>query len=92
MLTAVYRFLSVVSTLVVMRNGGVENDVSRALKLGAIAARGGEEAKRELEAATAKVQQLVDEDRALTADESAAIDASIESKLAAIAAVQLPED
>ncbi|HZF28728.1 MAG TPA: hypothetical protein VE907_06405, partial [Gammaproteobacteria bacterium] len=42
-----------------------------------------------LEQATAKVQTMVDENRGLTEEEDAALDASIQAKLDAIAATKI---
>jgi len=79
-----YQFLSVIAQLV----GG---DAGKLLMLGAAAGRAGAAGKQALAEATAKAQQLVDEKRGLTPEENAALDASIEEKLAAAAAVELPD-
>lgn len=85
------KFLSVLATYVEMKSGG-PNDVSRYLRLGAAIENAAGEVKEDLEVATAKIQALVDADRAPTAEEIADVDASIEAKLAAIAGVDLDAD
>jgi hypothetical protein len=85
------KFLSVLAVYVEMKSGG-PNDVSRFLKLGAAIDNARVDVKEQLEAATAKIQTLVAEDRAPTLEELAEVDASVEAKLAAIAAVDLDAD
>jgi hypothetical protein len=92
MLAALAQFLSLASSLVRMKNGGIENDVSKLLQWGGLAAKAGESGRRELAEATAKVQQLVDEDRGLTDSENDALDRAIADKLARAAAVDLGSD
>lgn len=82
---AIATFLETLSALAQLKTGGVPNDLSRLLHLGAVGVRVAAEGKTGLEEATAKVQQLVSEDRGLTDDENAAIDASINRKLKQIA-------
>ncbi len=82
-------FLEALSALATLKNGGVGNDLSKLLQLGAVGVRAAEQGKTGLEEATAKVQQLVDEDRGLTVDENAALDASIDAKLDAIAKTEI---
>lgn len=89
MLASIAKLLQLLSVLATAKNGGVATDLSKLLQLGSAATRAGEAGRAELEAAVAKVQQLVDEDRGLTDDENAALDASIEEKLKAAAAVDL---
>lgn len=84
---AIVLFLEALGALAQLKNGGQNNDITRLANLAAAGVRTAEAGKTGLEQATAKVQQLVDEDRALTDAENAALDASIEDKLAKIAAV-----
>ena len=82
------KFLSVLATYVEMKSGG-PSDASRFLRLGATIAGATVAVKEDLEAATAKIQALVDEDRAPTQEELDEVDASIEAKLKAIADANL---
>lgn len=86
-----YEFLTLLAALVERRkeNGGA--DVAKFLRLGAAAGKAGEEGRAALQEATDKVRQLVAEERGLTDEESAALDASIEDKLARIASIEIPE-
>lgn len=86
------KFLEILGTLVVMKNGGQPNDVSRLINYARLGARAGATGKRELEEAVAKVQQLVDEDRSMTDEELAELDEAIQGKLARAAAVELPPE
>ena len=79
------KFLSILATYVEMKNGGNANDISKYLRLGASIAGATKTVNEALAAATAKVELLVAEDRGLTEDENAELDASIEAKLAEIA-------
>lgn len=85
-------FLGALAELVRMKNGGTDNDVSKLLDYAKLGARAGDTGKRHLEKAVAVVQQLVAEDRALTDQELADLDASIRDKLARAAGVQIPAD
>jgi hypothetical protein len=89
MLAIFAKLLEGLHVLALMKAGGTETDLSKLLHLGGLAAAAGEEGRAELEAAVAKVKQLVDEDRGLTAEELAALDASIQSKIDRIANVDL---
>lgn len=91
MITALNNFLAVLSTLVAARSD-VDEDVVRFLNLSSIAVRAGDTGRQALEDATTKMRQLVAEGRSLDAEESAALDDSIASKLARAAAVDLDED
>lgn len=91
-MNALIGFLEALSLLVKMKNGGEPNDVSKLLELGATGARAKGDFDVAFTEARDKVQQLVNEDRGLTDEESAAIDASIEAKLARAAAVDLDTD
>lgn len=84
---AIIVFLEAIGALAQLKAGGQNNDITRLLNLAAAGVKTAELGKTGLEEATKKVQQLVDEDRGLTDAENAALDASIEGKLAAIAAV-----
>jgi hypothetical protein len=84
-----YEFLSLLAMLVERRKENGAADVAKLLHLGAAAGKAGAAGKEALEAAVAKVKQLVAEDRGLTDEENAALDASIEDKLARAAAVDL---
>lgn len=89
---ALIRFLEVLGTLVRMRNGGEENDVTRLINYARLGARAGDTGKRYLVAAVQKVEQLVAEDRHMTDAELAEIEASIQNKLARAAGVVLPAE
>ena len=92
---AIVVLLESLSALAMLKNGGQNNDLTRLMQLAAAGARTAQAGKTGLEEATAKVQQLVDEDRGLTDAENAAVDASIEAKLDAIAKTEIndaPED
>lgn len=91
-MTALIQFLETLALLVALKNGGRENDVTRMLRLAAVGARAKANLKEALDEARAKVQELVDQDRSLTDEENAAIDASIAEKLARAAAVDLESD
>lgn len=86
---AIARFLEVLGVLVVMKNGGEDNDLSKLLHYARLGVRAGDTGTEHLKAAVAKVEQLVVEDRNLTDAELAFIDASIKDKLARAAAVNL---
>jgi hypothetical protein len=87
-----YEFLMLLAQLVDQRKyGGNNADIIRLLKLGAAAGKAGVAGKEALEQATAKVKQLVTENRGLTNEEEAALDASIEDKLTRAAAVEIPD-
>jgi hypothetical protein len=90
-LVALARFFQVLGTLVTMRNGGVDNDLSRLLNYARMGALAGDKGREHLKAAVAKVEQLVAEDRSLTDEELADLDAAIKGKLARAAAVELPD-
>jgi hypothetical protein len=84
-----FDFLSLIATLAERRKENGAADVVKLLRLGASIGKAGEAGREALLEATAKVRQLVDEDRGLTDDENASLDASIEDKLARAAAVQI---
>lgn len=86
---AVVMFLEAMSGLAMLKNGGANNDLTRLLQLAAAGVRTAEAGKTGLEEAAKKVQQLVDEDRALTDAENKAIDADIDAKLEAIANTEI---
>lgn len=88
-MNALVQFLTVLAALVKAKNGGQDNDVSKLLRYGAAGVQAGRTLEDGLKDATLKVQQLVDEDRGLTDAESAALDKSIEDKLARAASVKL---
>lgn len=91
-MVALIRFLEVLGVLVRMKNGGEENDVSRLLNYARLGIRAGDQGKQHLKAAVLKVEQLVAEDRSLTDQERADLDAAITGKLARAAAVVIPPD
>jgi hypothetical protein len=86
------RLLQALALLVEMKNGGEPNDISRMLKYAHLAARAGDKGKQHLQAAVAKVEQLVREDRGLTELELRDLDNAIRGKLARAAAVVLPPE
>jgi hypothetical protein len=87
-----YEFLMLLAQLVDQRKyGGNNADVVRLLKLGAAAGKAGAAGKEALEQATAKVKQLVAENRGFTQAEEAELDASIADKLSRAASVEIPE-
>lgn len=86
---AIVVLLESLSALSMLKNGGANNDLTRLLQLAAAGVRTAKTGETGLEEATAKVQQLVDEDRSLTVAENAALDASIEAKLDAIAKTEI---
>jgi hypothetical protein len=89
---AVVKFLEVLGALVLMKNGGQPNDLSRLINYARLGARAGDKGREYFEAATAKVKQLVDEDRSLTEQEIADLNAQIRGKLARAAGVEIPAD
>lgn len=86
---ALVRFLSVAASLVTAQGHAA---VGRWLKLASIAVRAGDTGRDALREATATMQALVDEGRPMTPEEDAALDASIENKLARAAAVDLGDE
>lgn len=85
------RFLEILGALVVMKNGGEQNDVSKLLNYARLGLRAGDVGREYFEAAVAKVEQLVAEDRGLTELELADLDTAIRTKLARAAGVVLVE-
>lgn len=85
-LVALFRGLA---TLALMKNGGVETDLSKLLKYAELGVAAGSKGKEYLAHAADVVNTLVAEDRALTEQELVDLQASIEGKLARAAGVHL---
>lgn len=90
-MAALIRFLEMLRQLVIAKNGGNENDTSKLLNYARIGVRAGDTGKRHLEAAVAKVEQLVAEDRAMTPEELADVDSAIEKLLARAGSVVIED-
>lgn len=84
MLTAIALLLQVVGAYAQAR-GGDSAGIVRLIGFARAGALAGEAYKSAIESATIKVQQLVDENRGLTPQEAADLDASIESSFDRIA-------
>lgn len=84
MLLALAKFFDVVRGYYSLKNAA-SPDVLRLLALGSAAAKAGEAFKEQLDEGTKFVQQLVDENRAMTPEEAAVIDARIADRLEHIA-------
>jgi len=88
MFDTITTFLTVLARLAAARNG-VDDDVARFFRIGASLVDKGAQGKDAFEAATAKMRELVDENRSMTDEENLALEESIADKLARAAAVDL---
>lgn len=82
----IVKFLEALRALVILKNGGEENELSKLINLARIGVRAGDTGKQYLTRAVETVEQLVAEDRAMTDEELAALDVIIREKLARAAA------
>lgn len=86
-MTMIVKFLEALRLLVIAKNGGEENELSKLINLARIGARAGDTGRQYLSRAVETVERLVAEDRSMTDQELADLDVIIREKLARAAAV-----
>lgn len=77
----IVKFLTALRLLVIAKNGGEENELSKLINLARLGVRAGDTGRQHLTRAVETVEKLVAEDRAMTDQELADLDVIIREKL-----------